>query len=138
MEVHMVILGNNIESNAAVELTAQARRQGVYLIGTTGTGKTTLLKQIAYQDMTDPAHPAVIVLDPHGDFTNELLELVPENRKDDVMLFAPGDPDFIDHPLGLNLLAWDRTMPLERLIVLSTVVATLLLLLLTTSAPPTA
>src|SRR5258706_15533341 len=110
----MVVLGHTIPSGVPVELTALARRQGVYLIGTTGTGKTTLLKQIAYQDMTDPAHPAVIVLDPHGDFTNELLKLVPENRKDDVMLFAPGDPDFIDHPLGLNLLAWDRTMPLDR------------------------
>src|SRR5258706_2390569 len=116
----MVVLGHTIPSGVPVELTALARRQGVYVIGTSGTGKTTLLKQIAYQDMIDPARPAVIVLDPHGDFTNELLELVPENRKDDVMLFAPGDPDFIDHPLGLNLLAWDRTMPLERRLVVST------------------
>src|SRR5260221_2081125 len=113
----MVVLGHNIPSGGPVELTALARCQGVYTVGTSGTGKTNLLKLIAYQDMTDPSRPAVIVLDPHGDFTNELLELVPENRKDDVILFAPGDPDFINHPLGLNLLACDRTSPLERRLV---------------------
>src|SRR5260221_8312732 len=117
----MVVLGHNIPSGVPVELTALARCQGVYTVGTSGTGKTNLLKLIAYQDMTDPSRPAVIVLDPHGDFTNELLELVPENRKDDVILFAPGDPDFINHPLGLNLLACDHTMPLERRLVVSTV-----------------
>src|SRR5450432_3529841 len=121
----MVVLGHNIPSRVPVELSALARRQGVYVIGTSGTGKTTLLKQIVYQDMADPARPAVIVLDPHGDLTNELLELVPENRKDDVILFAPGDPDFINHPLGLNLLDCDRTMPLERRLIAATVVDTL-------------
>src|SRR5258708_30859539 len=121
----MVVLGHNIPSGVPVELTALARCQGVYTVGTSGKGKQNLLNLIAYQDMTDPSRPAVIVLDPHGDFTNELLELVPENRKDDVILFAPGDPDFINHPLGLNLLACDRTSPLERRLVVSSVVDTL-------------
>lgn len=121
----MLRLGTDATSNEPIFLTSQARRQGVYVIGTTGTGKTTLLQNIAYQDMCDPSHPALIVLDPHGDFTDDLLARVPDNRQDDVILFAPADDDQIEQPLGLNLLSCDRTNPLERRLVSSTVVDTL-------------
>ena len=48
----MPVLGRELETGQDVVLTDDARRQGVYVIGTTGTGKTTLLQNIAYQDMT--------------------------------------------------------------------------------------
>ena len=98
-------------NNTPVELTLDERRQGTYIIGTTGTGKSTLLKNIVYQDMCDKegeVKHGLCVLDPHGDLIDEMLELVPTEREVDVILFDPMD---IDRPFGLNLLACDRSDP---------------------------
>ena len=62
------------------------------------------------------------MLDPHGDLIDELLELVPEEREDDVILFDPMD---IERPFGLNLLACDRDDPHEVRWMVSTVMGTL-------------
>lgn len=121
----MPILGIDRESGAPVELTPAARRQGVYLIGTTGCGKTTLLQNLIYQDMADPIRPGLCVLDPHGDFIDAILERVPDNRWDDVILFAPGELDQMRRPLGLNILECDRSDPKQVARVTSTVVDTL-------------
>ena len=61
----------------------------MYVIGKTGTGKTTLLKSAIYQDMVNGK--GLAVLDPHGDMFRELLALVPENRREDVVVFDPSD-----------------------------------------------
>lgn len=106
-----------------MELTAEARRQGTYIIGTTGTGKTTLLQNIAYQDMANG--DGLCVLDPHGDFIDDLLLRVPEQRRDDVILFDPGSPDYQQRPLGLNLFECDREDPKQVYRVTSTVIDTL-------------
>lgn len=121
----MPVLGRDITTQGEVELTAGARRQGVYVIGTTGCGKTTLLQNLAYQDMADPARPGLCVLDPHGDFIDELLLRVPSSRRDDVILFDPGSPEQYARPLGLNLLACDRSDPKQVDRVSSTVIDTL-------------
>ena len=119
----MPLLGREIQTGRPVELTAEARRQGVYVIGTTGTGKTTLLQNIAYQDME--AGEGLCVLDPHGDFIDALLLRVPERRKDDVILFAPGDREQVAQPLGLNIFDCDRNDPQQVMRVVSTVMSTL-------------
>lgn len=119
----MVVLGYEIGSKRGIDLSAAARRQGVYVIGTTGTGKTTLLKNIAYQDMV--AGEGLCVLDPHGDMIDELLELVPANREQDVILFAPGDDDQAEQPLGLNVFDCNRSDPRQVRRVTSTVIDTL-------------
>lgn len=123
----MTILGTNPERQQ-VEL--KSRKEGTYIIGTTGTGKTTLLQNIAYQDMIDPQRPGLCVLDPHGDFIDRLLERVPDgsnqhypDRRDDVILFSPGEQQ--EQPLGLNIFACDRTDGNQRRMVVSTVVGTL-------------
>ncbi len=117
----MVILG--AECGQKVILTPQARRQGAYVIGTTGTGKTTLLQSILYQDML--AGDGLCALDPHGDMIDELLALVPSGREQDVIVFAPGDDDQIRKPLGLNILDCDRDDPRQVRRVTSTVIDTL-------------
>jgi DNA helicase HerA-like ATPase len=71
----------------------------MYIIGKTGTGKTTLLKNAIYQDMLNGK--GLAVLDPHGDMFRELLQIIPENRLQDVVVFDPSDRDF---PIGLNIL----------------------------------
>jgi hypothetical protein len=126
--VFMVFLGydvNGDEGSNNVWISDRARRQGVYLIGNTGTGKTTVLQNMAYQALMDKNRPGMCVIDPHGDLTEELLHRVPKSRRDDVILFAPGDDDQVQQPLGLNIFDCNRDDPREVRRVASTVVDTL-------------
>lgn len=93
----MAILGRHIGSNTKVELSSNDRKQGTYIIGVNGTGKTVLLLNIALSDIE--SGDGLCFLDPHGDAIEILLTLIPESRKNDVILFDPSD---IEHPLGLN------------------------------------
>jgi hypothetical protein len=132
----MVVLGQALtktpegcwqKTEKQVNLSYAALRQGKYVIGTPGTGKTSLLINTIEQHMNDPEQPGICMLDPHGDMTDELLERVPRHRIKDVVLFAPGDKrDQAKYPLGLNLLACsDPDDPDERELVSSTVISTL-------------
>jgi hypothetical protein len=118
----MLCLGKTIENDQHVKLTLEERRQGTYIIGTTGTGKSTLLKNIIYKDMTEDFDHGLCVIDPHGDLVDELLGMVPESRMDDVILFDPMDTE---RPFGLNLLACDRDDPHQVRWVVSTIMGTL-------------
>jgi hypothetical protein len=82
-----------------IGLTQGQRQKPTYIIGKTGMGKTTTLTSMIYQDMVNGKGFAV--LDPHGDMYHELLQIVPEHRRQDVIAFDPSDRDF---PIGLNLL----------------------------------
>lgn len=75
------------------------RRQHLYAIGKTGTGKTTLLRNLICQDI-ERGH-GVGVIDPHGDLAEELLDCIPASRTDDVLYFNPADSDF---PVAFNLV----------------------------------
>ena len=75
------------------------RRRHVYIIGKTGTGKTTLLENMAIADIR--AGHGIGVVDPHGEFAENLLDYVPENRLDDVIYFNPAD---LTHPIAFNPL----------------------------------
>lgn len=77
------------------------RRRHTYIVGKTGTGKSTLLKTMSLQDIEDGQ--GVCVVDPHGDLIEELLQRIPPHRADDVILFDPADDE---RPIGLNLLEW--------------------------------
>ena len=75
------------------------RRQHMYIIGKTGTGKTALLTNLAIQDIA--AGRGICVVDPHGEFVESLIPKIPESRIKDVIYFNPVD---IDHPIGFNVL----------------------------------
>ncbi|MEK7616352.1 MAG: type IV secretion system DNA-binding domain-containing protein [Patescibacteria group bacterium] len=75
------------------------RFQHMYVIGQTGTGKTSLLRNLAIQDIE--AGRGVAVVDPHGEFVQSLLAAIPEQRLDDVIYFNPIDTDY---PVGFNIL----------------------------------
>ena len=83
-----------------IGLTLEQRQKHMYLIGKTGMGKTTLLKNAIYQDMVNGK--GLAVFDPHGDLLQELLAIIPENRKGDVIVFDPSDREW---PIGLNILS---------------------------------
>lgn len=82
-----------------IGLTADERARHVYIVGGTGTGKTTMIEHMAIQDMA--AGRGLAVIDPHGDLAKSLLNHVPQNRINDVIYFNPED---LLHPVGLNLL----------------------------------
>jgi len=74
------------------------RQRHVYIIGKTGTGKSELLKEMVLQDIK--AGKGVCVIDPH-DMVEQLLELIPPSRAEDVIYFDPSD---LERPMGLNML----------------------------------
>jgi hypothetical protein len=86
-----------------IRLGTKDRRRHTYIIGQTGTGKSKLLENLAYQDMMDGRGFAFI--DPHGDSAEELLGMVPKERVEDVVYFSPGD---MEMPIGLNLFEFEN------------------------------
>jgi len=75
-------------------------RSHLYVVGKTGTGKSTLIKNIVSQAIA--LRIGVGVLDPHGSLIEDILdEAIPEERIKDTIVFAPGDRDW---PVSLNLL----------------------------------
>src|SRR5581483_5126691 len=75
------------------------RRRHIWAIGKTGTGKSTLIANMAIDDIRKGKGLAVI--DPHGDLCETLLNFVPKNRIQDVIYFNPSDRDF---PIAINPL----------------------------------
>ena len=78
------------------------RRRHFYIVGQTGTGKTSLLREMIRQDIQKGR--GVGVIDPHGDLIEATLANVPKERAEDVILFEPFD---MERPCGLNMLEWD-------------------------------
>ena len=75
------------------------RRQHTYVVGKTGVGKTAFLKNMALQDIENGEGLAII--DPHGEFVEEVLDSIPEHRMQDVVYFNPADMDF---PVSFNIM----------------------------------
>ena len=75
------------------------RRAHMYIIGKTGTGKSTLIANLAHQDLVHGE--GVALLDPHGDLVEHVLRLVPEERRGDLIYFNVPDTA---HPIGFNPL----------------------------------
>lgn len=86
-----------------IRLSTNDRRRHTYMIGQTGTGKSKLLENMAFQDMMDGKGFAFI--DPHGDSVDELLGMVPKERVEDVIYFSPAD---MENPIGLNLFEFEN------------------------------
>ena len=80
-------------------IRAKDRTQHVYVIGKTGVGKSTLLENMAIQDIQQGNGFAF--MDPHGKTAELLLEYIPESRQKDVLYFAPFDTE---NPIGFNIL----------------------------------
>jgi hypothetical protein len=93
------------------------RRSHIAIFGKTGSGKTTLLRSLLVQDIE--AGRGCMLLDPHGDLADELLDHIPPWRTEDLIYFSPAD---LSHPIGLNLL--ERVPADDRPLVASSVVST--------------
>ncbi len=75
------------------------RSRHMYVIGKTGMGKSTLLENMAIQDIRNGE--GIAFIDPHGGTADKLLEYIPEHRVKDVVHFAPFD---MDNPIAFNVM----------------------------------
>ncbi len=103
MDKDLTVIGQTTAHNKNVVFGIKKvdRRQHVYVIGKTGSGKTTLMENMVVNDIL--AGRGVGVIDPHGEFAERILKFVPPERVEDVVYFNPAD---VEHPIGFN--------PLER------------------------
>ncbi len=94
-------LGKSEYRNSLVEvkITQDDRRRHMYIIGQTGSGKSEFLKHMVYQDIVNGN--GLAFLDPHGEAVEDILEMVPKERAEDVIYFNPSDSE---RPMGLNIL----------------------------------
>lgn len=102
-------LGLDVESNDRIELSAEIRDAGFYLIGRRGMGKSTLMEALIASQIN--AGEGVGVLDPHGNLIDAIMDRVPDNRLDDVVLLDASDRDY---PFGLNLFEVQEDGDLSR------------------------
>lgn len=92
------------------------RRRHLWAIGKTGTGKSTLIANMAIDDMKKGR--GVAIIDPHGDLCDTILDFVPASRLNDVIYFNPNDRD---RPVRLNVL--EVKNPAQRELIVSGIVA---------------
>lgn len=97
------LIGKNLFKSASfpIRIYNEDRKRHIYVIGQTGTGKTTLLKTMILDDLRSGR--GLCVIDPHGDLFKELLGKIPENRLNDVIIFDPTDTDY---PIGFNVFEY--------------------------------
>ncbi|MDH5533755.1 MAG: DUF87 domain-containing protein [Candidatus Pacebacteria bacterium] len=85
-----------------IYLGLKDRRRHMYIIGKTGTGKSEFLKEMILQDVESGY--GVCAIDPHGEFVEDILQLMPPERAEDVIYFNPSD---LQRPMGLNMMEAD-------------------------------
>ncbi|MBV9497464.1 MAG: type IV secretion system DNA-binding domain-containing protein [Acidobacteria bacterium] len=114
-----LLLGTNLHDGDEREvwLGTEDRLRHTYVIGASGTGKSTLLLSMAVQDIEEGN--GVAVFDPHGDLIEDILARIPDDRVHDVVLVDPADEDY---SVGFNILSAHSS--LERTLLASDLVAT--------------
>jgi hypothetical protein len=120
-----VVFAKNTYGNTVtnIGLTDDERAKHVYLLGRTGSGKTTIVFHMASDDIKKGR--GVAVIDPHGDLAEDLLSIIPEDRINDLIYFNPFD---LSHPIGINLLELkegltDDELELEKELVAESVIS---------------
>ncbi|MFA5933198.1 MAG: DUF87 domain-containing protein [Microgenomates group bacterium] len=96
-----VVFGRNNYGGTITDigLTEEERETHMYIIGRTGSGKTTMMFSMAKHDIEQGRGMAF--LDPHGDAADDLISIIPENRLNDLVFINPID---LKYPIGINIL----------------------------------
>lgn len=128
--LNLPIVGDNADDDIGMSVLGKTNFRGterkfgikisdralhMYAIGKTGTGKSTLLKNMIIDDIYKGR--GVAVVDPHGDLVADVIDHIPESRINDVIFFSPADRDY---PVGFNL--FEKVDPEYKNIVASGIV----------------
>ncbi|MEK7126809.1 MAG: DUF87 domain-containing protein, partial [Patescibacteria group bacterium] len=99
-----ILLGHNIYrgDKTEIRIKQEDRFRHFYVIGQTGTGKSSIFQVMIRQDLKN--NEGLCVIDPHGSLIEDILPFIPRHRADDVIYFDPSD---LERPLGINLLEGD-------------------------------
>lgn len=103
--------------NIPFGIKAKDRTKHVYVIGKTGMGKSTMLENMAVQDIQNGE--GLAFMDPHGATAEKLLDYIPEHRINDVLYFAPFD---MQYPVSFNVM--EDVGPDKRHLVVSGLMST--------------
>ncbi len=111
-----VLLGKNIHRNVEqmVHMAPEDRLRHMYVIGQTGVGKSSILKNLIMQDIENG--DGVCFIDPHGSDIQDILSKIPKHRFDDVIYF---DPSHTERPMALNMLEYDPAFPEQKTFVVN-------------------
>ena len=97
-----------------IHIAPEDRLRHFYVVGQTGTGKSTLLKNMIIDDIQKGE--GVCFIDPHGSDVLDILSKVPKERLEDVIYF---DPASTDRPIALNMLEYDSRYPEQKTFVVN-------------------
>ncbi len=100
--------------DTTIHFADEDRMRHLYVIGQTGVGKTTIMKNMIAQDIA--AGHGVCYIDPHGTDIQDILSYIPKERIDDVIYF---DPAYTARPMGLNMLEYDARYPEQKTFVVN-------------------
>ncbi len=116
MPTEGTLLGINIHRGVEKEIyiSREDRLRHFYIIGQTGTGKTTLMKNMIVQDIMSGA--GVCMIDPHGTDVEDVLGAIPPEREKDLIYF---DPSRMDRVVGFNMLEYDINKPEQKTFVVN-------------------
>jgi len=103
-----------------IRIKREDRRRHTYIVGKSGTGKSVLLANMIVQDIQ--GGEGVCVFDPNGDLIQDILDRIPPERAEDVIIFSPGD---INRPMPLNLLEYDPKYPEQKSFVINEMIGIL-------------
>ncbi len=107
-------INNYRGKDTTIHFADEDRMRHLYVIGQTGTGKTTIMKNMIAQDIK--AGHGVCYIDPHGTDIQDILSYIPRERLDDVIYF---DPAYTARPMGLNMLEYDVRYPEQKTFVVN-------------------
>ena len=115
-----ILLGFNQyrEEKKEIRIKKEDRRRHVYIIGQTGTGKSSLLSNLIEQDVL--SKEGVGILDPHGDLIEDILGKIPKERIEDVVIF---DPASLKRAVGLNMLEYDPNFPEQKTFIVNELIS---------------
>ncbi len=100
-----------------IKIGKNDRRRHLYMVGQTGTGKSTFIEEMAKQDAQKEG---MCIIDPHGDLIDHVLECIPKERAEDIIYFNPSD---IERPFGFNLIEYDESRPEQKTFVINELIA---------------
>lgn len=111
-----VLLGYNFHRGVKkdIYMSKEDRMRHLYVIGQTGTGKTSILKNLIAQDIANGE--GCCFIDPHGSDIQDILSYIPPERLDDVIYF---DPAYTARPMALNMLEYDERYPEQKTFVIN-------------------